>query len=50
MEMKMKITLITAICFAFGSAGMAPPNPPKANETKTPVGLTFQSPDISGWL
>ena len=36
MEMKMKITLITAICFAFGSAGMAQPKPPKANKPPTP--------------
>ena len=32
----MKITLITAICFAFGSAGMAQPKPPKANKPPTP--------------
>ena len=36
MEMKKKITLITAICFAFGSAGMAQPKPPKANKPSTP--------------
>jgi len=34
--MKKKITLITAICFAFGSVGMAQPKPQKANKPATP--------------